>query len=211
MAPINAINRLGRWSYLPAVFCLVALPCAAQVMNFSVYTVGTLSSDGSTIFNSVTVQDNSSGCTHSGYITSANISSPDGRYAPSGGWSGMVANTNIATNSVFGNYALSGSISYYCSCFRNIAGAGGGIIGAFGLATSYMQSPTKVWNGCYYGSTACFSGTSATCGAGWVLNPFQGSSCSPFIKAQFLTWQFLGARYCSIGAAGPWPGPGPCT
>lgn len=44
-------------------------------MSFSVYTRVTASSDFSTLYNGVTVDDNSSGCSHGSYSTTRDLSS----------------------------------------------------------------------------------------------------------------------------------------
>lgn len=94
-------------------------------MNFSVYVAPALNSDGTAVYNSVSVQDNSTGCGHSGYSTTATIYDPSGSQASSGG-SGFSASASMPLNAD-GNFNFGGSVTYYCSCIQNTAGAGGGV------------------------------------------------------------------------------------
>src|SRR6266511_878383 len=51
----------------------------AQQMSFAVYSDVTLSGDGNTVYNYGSAADNSSGCTHWNYATTAQLNSPTGR------------------------------------------------------------------------------------------------------------------------------------
>jgi hypothetical protein len=114
-----------RSAALFSIALLASLPCFAQSeMNFSTYTVASLSDDGQTLYNGVTIQDSSTGCTHSSYTTYSEIENPDGTDAESSA-SGLVANTDISIDGIAGDYTLVGAVTYYCSCIQNIAGAGG--------------------------------------------------------------------------------------
>ncbi len=67
----------------------------AQQMSFAVYSDVTLSGDGNTVYNYGSADDNSSGCTHWNYATTAQLNSPTGR-SGSGGSSGLSASTSLA-------------------------------------------------------------------------------------------------------------------
>ena len=140
------LRRMAFLSLLP----LFSLQAHAG-MNFSVYTVPSLSQDGLTLYSGATIQDNSTGCSHSTYSTSALINGPNSAQASSGplsgmsGMSGMSASTSIAVNDNYGDYSFAGTVSYYCSCINNVAGAGGGM-----TAPLVHIKAHYVWNGYVY-------------------------------------------------------------
>lgn len=102
-------------------------PCCRQrsqgQMSFSVYNGGSVSNG--VVYANSSVIDNSWGCTHSGYWTSATIRSPSGRSAV-GQSSGLQASTSLALAGEFGNYQIVTFGTYYCSCAMATAGFGGG-------------------------------------------------------------------------------------
>lgn len=66
-----------------AAVLLCAWPCAAQTMSFSVYTTANPANNSYAVGMYTNVVDNSTGCAHSGYSTTAKIISPTGRTASS--------------------------------------------------------------------------------------------------------------------------------
>ena len=94
-------------------------------MSFSIYTDVT-QSQNLTMEMYATVIDNSWGCTHSGYMTTAHITSPSGRHA-SHQSSGLHGSVSIPILDEYGDYTVTTSGSYGCSCiFGGTAGYGGG-------------------------------------------------------------------------------------
>jgi hypothetical protein len=107
-------------------------------MSFSVYTDSSQTS--STLYVYSTVADNSWGCSHGGYSTTANIVSPSNRQAHSTS-GGLQASTSLAISNEFGNYNVYTTGSYTCSCIHGTAGYGGG-------GSTFVQKPTSLNN--YY-------------------------------------------------------------
>lgn len=99
--------------------------CLGQVMQFSVYNDSSISSDGTTAYNGVSVVDSSSCYSHSGYMTTAQIYTPDSRSASSQN-PGLTANVSIAFNDVSGDWSFVGTGTYYCGCSFQNSGYGGG-------------------------------------------------------------------------------------
>jgi hypothetical protein len=64
--------------------------------------------------------------------------------------------------------------------------------------------------GCYYPSTACTGGTSATCGSGWTLALDPG--CPYYAEARFIVYDYGGsAQRCTLGTSWAATGGGACT
>jgi hypothetical protein len=106
--------------------CLIAYPTLvhAQTMSFSVYTDAS-SPDDLTLYMTANVVDNSSGCSHGGYTTTAHITSPSGRVAMST-QSGLQSTTSLQILAESGDFQLDTSGQYTCSCiFGGTAGYGG--------------------------------------------------------------------------------------
>ncbi len=108
-------------------------PCCRQhpqgQMNFTVYTGGGMS--GGNVYANSSVIDNSSGCTHSAYWTQATIRSPSGRSA-SGQQSGLQAYASLPIAGEFGDYTITTSGNFNCSC---------GGLGGFGAGETVPVTP----------------------------------------------------------------------
>lgn len=103
---------------------LVPAPALAQTMSFSVYTDP--ASGSGYVYVSSSVLDNSSGCSHWGYLTTAKIYSPSSRSAQSTN-GGLSASTSLSLSGEFGTYTTVTTGSYNCSCiFGGLASYGGG-------------------------------------------------------------------------------------
>lgn len=108
--------RLSRL-FLPFVaLCLVPCSASAQIMNFSFYDDGMVSSDLSTLYMVTDGSDNSSGCVHSEYGTSGSMLSPNGRSWTDFFGTSMSASFNVPFEGDFGEWRMTTSIGYYCSC-----------------------------------------------------------------------------------------------
>jgi hypothetical protein len=119
-APQRAI-KLGR-TVIVMVVLGIATPAAAQTMSFSVNNDTALAGDGLYLYGDVV--DDSSGCSHGGYSTTAEIYSPSGRSASSQS-SGLSASTFLALNGESGDYTVDTRGTYQCSCiFGGTAGYG---------------------------------------------------------------------------------------
>ena len=189
--------------------CLCASPALGQSygMSFSIYRDAYASSDLSTLHMWTTVSDNSWGCTHSNYNTVAHIVSPTGRnsYHQS---TGLSSSTSITINDEMGDYTISTSGTYYCSCSYQTLGFGGGEILGVSIHISYFTDGFAVPLGCHYPSLACIAGT-ATCSAGWTLGFYTG--CPKYVVAGFLVLDFAYVRICNLGSALSSPVPGVCN
>lgn len=187
---------------------LFAAPLTAQVMSFSVYTDAYATNNNDTIVTYTSVSDNSTGCSHSNYVTHAQIYSPSGRNSSAQGGS-LYATTSIAFNGEEGTYSIAGYGTYYCQCSFQNFGFGGGQNITLSLRTSIFTNPSEAFYGCYYGSLACSSG-SATCGSGWTLSTL-GHPCPQYASAAFLVINFGTYHICSLGLSAVTSGPAPCT
>ena len=133
-ATSRAGSRPGLWvlplAHRLLVGALVSLissaPLLAQgqhmVFNVSSYHDVWASADFSTVYGSSSFIDNSSGCGHSGYNTSAFIVTPDGRRFFGGGY--LSGYPSGLTNGVVGTYSEVGTIQFQCSCVGTV-GSGG--------------------------------------------------------------------------------------
>lgn len=99
----------------------------AQQMSFAVYNDVTASGNGITVYNYGSADDNSWGCSHWSYSTTARLYSPTGR-SSSRSSSGLSANTSLAFADDSGNWTAVTQGTYRCSCINgNMAAYGGGI------------------------------------------------------------------------------------
>jgi hypothetical protein len=128
-------------------------------MSFSVYQ-DDYGSNAGTLRAISTTQDNSWGCMHWGYQTTLTIYSPSGRQAQGGGVLGATANLALAGE--HGNYSVSTSGTYHCSCIGYLAGWGVGDLWGVRYAHSFFTNPRPAVPGCWYPDLACNPGTMAT-------------------------------------------------
>lgn len=129
----SAVRLCCRLWFCVLVIGLYVHPVFAQSMSFSVYTNATAGYGNVNISGSVL--DNSTGCSHSGYSTTATISSPSSRGASSTG-SGLSASASLAIDGEFGTYSMTVTGSYQCSCI------GGGRAGYGGAQSLPVPRPT---------------------------------------------------------------------
>jgi hypothetical protein len=115
-----------------------AAPSAdAQTMSLSVYTDAYVNEDG--LFSMWgNVIDNSSGCGHTQYMTTANIQSPSGRVAQRQS-SGLASDTSIWVGEDEGSYSAYITGTYLCGC-NGPPGGGGGPAG-YGGGQLYSVRP----------------------------------------------------------------------
>jgi hypothetical protein len=100
------------------------LDAQSSGMSISVYT-DTTQTVNLMLDVYATVIDNSWGCTHSSYMTTAYIYSPSGRFE-SNQTVGMYGSVDIAIDDEFGDYSVHTSGTYTCSCiYGGTAGYGG--------------------------------------------------------------------------------------
>jgi hypothetical protein len=107
----------------------------AQGMSFSVYMDTTPGE--SSLYMVTSVADNSWGCSHGGYMTTARLTSPSGRTVASQS-SGLQASTSLDYNDEYGDYSVATDGSYQCSCIF------GGTAGFGGSQTTFVQRPTSL-------------------------------------------------------------------
>lgn len=187
----------------------ITSPASAQSMSFSVYQDAALS-NAFLVHGYVTVQDNSWGCTHGNYSTTANIYSPTGRNNP-GTSGGLYSNTTLSMNGEEGNYTVVGLGSYSCSCSQfGVPGRFGGSRSyGVGLAQTYYQGCYQTGsNSCYCPYLACVDGSAPRCGIGTAT--LTVSACTNFMGAKYgvLTW---GDDYwCTLGWSWSATGKGLC-
>ncbi len=128
----RADRSQGRWTprlahrllMLCAAACLIpSTPAAAQmIFNVSSYNDLWPSDDLTSVFGASSFIDDSSGCGHSGYNTTAMMITPDERqFLASGSLSGYPSGP---TNGVEGVYTEVGTMQFHCSCVGTV-GAGG--------------------------------------------------------------------------------------
>jgi hypothetical protein len=99
----------------------------SATMSFSVYTAATTGNNETRLYMSASVVDNSQGCSHGNYETTARIVSPSNRTATSTS-SGLQASTSIAINAEVGTYQMVTTGCYRCSCIGyGLAGFGSAI------------------------------------------------------------------------------------
>jgi hypothetical protein len=166
-----------------------------QSMSFSVYTDAGVDGGGTiTVWSSA--EDDSFGCTHSGYAITAHIVSPSGRSSQSSG--GLDASTQLGIDDEFGWYNLYTTGTYYCSCAMGMAGFGGGRNALAEANTSYAfygfryETPfTPSTTRCYY--AACVI---VPCGGSTYDEVISSAQvCAPGISINFTYKKFLGIVY----------------
>ena len=125
--PGSSASRLARRLLMCALAGLI--PCAPglaqgqhMVFNVSSYHDVWASADFSTVYGSSSFIDNSSGCGHSGYATSAFIVTPDSRRFSAGGY--LSGYPSGPTNAVVGTYTEVATVQFHCSCVGTV-GSGG--------------------------------------------------------------------------------------
>jgi hypothetical protein len=190
--------RTAKAGWLGSVVCAVLLnasPSYAFTMSFSVYTTSAAGSNETRLYMYATVSDNSSGCVHGSYATTARIVSPTNRTATSQS-SGLQASTSILFSGEVGNYSLVTTGSYTCSCI------GGGTAG-FGGSTTALVSV-------YHGRYLKGPDPNNDCHGVQRYNPYQCAAmcmqpykCLPFTTDWAAVDGWVVAGYCSPGI--PWP------
>jgi hypothetical protein len=133
---MKAIRRAAALATMVIGMVASAQPGLCQ-MSFSAYNDASANGAGVISLWS-TVEDSSSGCSHSNYLTTARIISPNGRQA-SGTSGGLQAGTSLAINDEFGQYSLVTTASYYCSCSQQNAGFGNSQPAPADTGTSYVH------------------------------------------------------------------------
>src|SRR5262249_42376275 len=108
--------RLG-YAVILASVVLVAVPCSAGTMSFSVYTDYAQGSSNMKLYMYATTADQSTGCTHSNYTITANIYSPTNRHVASQS-AGLQGSTSIDVLEDTGTYSLVTTGTYTCSCMK---------------------------------------------------------------------------------------------
>ncbi len=188
------LSCLSRY-WLKVVFWLAGASTAGAgcVYNFSEYNNFYPSSDGSTLYYSVSAVDNS-GCGYSEYTTVANMQSPSGGTSSSS-QAGLASTASMAFDNEVGTYSVYTTGSFYCPCAQQIVYNGWGTGGyvTLALAKTAYKNPVPFDGGCEYTSTACTSGT-PTC-TGGVL-PTMGGTCPSPITVAYLRVTLLGATQC---------------
>ncbi len=96
-------------------------------MNYNVSMYNDAWSDAGVVYGTSTTNDNSSGCFHGNYTTTAGMTTPGGN-GTSQISSGMVSNVQLPLDS-YGTYWVYGSVGFYCSCVNGTIGGGGGSYG----------------------------------------------------------------------------------
>ncbi len=185
--------------------CLEGQTC---VYNFSEYNNLYPSSDGSTIYTSVSVVDDS-GCNHSDYNTTASITSPSGRtaYATT---PGLFSESSLAFDNESGSWSTQTSGTFWCPVFQGYAGFGNGWLPTIAITVTYYQNPIPTQNGCMYTATACLGASQPSCTGGG--SPTFPQPCSRFLQVYYLKVVELGVRQCFVvPPPRSWPGPGTCN
>jgi hypothetical protein len=140
-------NPLRTRRLIFAAFVLGTLLCSAPRanaqaygMSFSVYSDGTISTDGLTFNIFSSVADNSWGCTHTNYLTTTYVTSPTNRTS-SRQLSGLSSNTSISINNEDGTFQMGTSGSFACGCSHlNLGYGGGGGFGIFGFTAIFAKN-----------------------------------------------------------------------
>lgn len=163
----------------------------AQGMSFSVYN--DVAANASTLYYYSTISDNSWGCSHGSYVSTAHILSPSLR-SSSSQWNGLSASASISFSGEYGTYDVYTVGTYHCGCIGppggggGTAGYGGGTEAFFSISTTYYKFPIfQAPAFCEYGLTNCTSGSpSCTEGISFGLD----LGCPDFIKADWLKMRF---------------------
>jgi hypothetical protein len=109
-------SRRSIFVVMAGLFVMATLcgPASAQTMSFSFYTNTTVNADG-TMVSDVTAYDGSSGCTHGNYTLTVTMYGPSGGTAASSGQ----MHTTVSLQNGDGDYTVSSSLRYLCSCMNN--------------------------------------------------------------------------------------------
>jgi hypothetical protein len=104
-----------------ALFLTVALMprlASAQMStwNVSIYNQLTESADDNSMYGTTQVYDNSSGCTHSGYITTSTLYNASNVLAGTWAASGLYSSVSAPVNGSGGTWTLVGTVQFHCSC-----------------------------------------------------------------------------------------------
>ncbi len=154
---------------LIAAFALTTVHAQAGcVYNFSEYDNVYPSSDGSTLYYSVSAVDNS-GCGHSNYTTTANIQAPDGTVSTSSA-SGLASTVSTTEDMASGgDYSAYTQGFFYCPYAGTVVnGWGTGFDIFIGRTVTWYGWPLLVGSSCQYSATACTSGTPSCTGGSAV-------------------------------------------
>lgn len=170
-------------------------PAQAQtcVYNFSYYDDAYVSSDGLSLYSSVSVVDHS-GCNHSQYTTTAQIFTPSGRsnYTTT---NGLGSTTSIALDGETGSFTTSTSGNFYCPVLAGFAGFGDGWAIVVAERTTYYKDATGGEGyACVWHSLACASGT-PSCANGLDFGLYLGKCPDP-VKATYLVLIVNGEDEC---------------
>lgn len=113
---------------ITTVLLLSATHLAAQcepAFSFSVYSDGSVSADGSTVYGYTSTEDTSTlcSCVHSDYVAYAILYAPDGSEIGAESDSGFESSVSALTSGVSGTYEANGAGTAYCSCLQGYLGA----------------------------------------------------------------------------------------
>jgi hypothetical protein len=162
----------------------------AQTMSISVYNDAASNAeaedDAYTLYGYSSVDDNSSGCGHSGYFTTTHLTSPSSRHNSTGA-SGLSSGTSLGFDGEEGSWSIATSGSYQCSCiFGGTAGFGGSASAGVAIAQTHRT-------GCYGGTSACVCpylactpGTAPTCGIGPINMSVKSGPCTTRMVTRYL-------------------------
>jgi hypothetical protein len=187
-----------------------ATPVLAQAESFSSYADYDLSSDGGTVYGTISYSDESS-CTHGGYQAYVVMTGPNGARVD-WGWNYAFGTEVSIPYDGDGDYQITedGYVDT-CSC-----GGGGHPAGAGGL-TWHLGHRTTYYTGlqvatpyCYYADTACSSGTpTCTTGTGYYIG--YSDSCPNYSRADWLIGLKGTETRCLVAVGTGASGPGPCS
>jgi hypothetical protein len=189
-------------------------PGVCQTMSFSTYNDINADSDLTTLYGYGSVDDNSSGCSHYNFLTTASIYSPSNR-SSSSAQGGYEATTSLSFDAEEGDWAVSDYTTYNCSCMMGGQLAiGMGLPVAVALTATYWQAPEEVYVGsikfCRYWGLAC-SGGSPSCANGGVDLEWS-TFCPTYARAVYAKFRFSDGSYkCSLGVMFSALGPGECS
>ncbi len=188
-----------------AAACLKGQTC---VYNFSESINVYPSSDGSTMYASVSVVDDS-GCNHSNYTTNVSLTSPSGRSA-NAGLPGLYSDTALGFDSETGAWAVQTTGTFWCPVAGSWAGFGNGWGILIANTRTFYMYPIPETSGCEYTATACASGT-PTCSGGRFFLPGPAIGCPRYLAVSYPRITIASIVECysvNVLAAG---GPGNCT
>lgn len=178
----------------------ISTPVGAQGMSFSVFTDASANSSG-VITSYSSAIDNSWGCSHWQYSITASIYSPSNRLGTSGSTSGLSASAVLSINDELGNYYVTTSGNYRCSCIGGgYAGFGGGFNAVASETTSevdytYQSSSINQQQQLKYCNFGRCSHSPSDCGSGFQDVIGIAQQCAPGIRSTWLVKRFLGITY----------------